>query len=543
MGTIMARVRTLGSTRLWLCPAMTALPLALVGPQAFAAESLFDASLKSAVYGYQLKTTEQSDKTDDLVWELAPTITWQRQGAAIQTRLSWQHETVFYRDSQPDKRSFNEFDFGNQMSFFRERLIWSLDASQVYQIRNSRLGIFSDKITGAENLSKTNRYGSGLSFRNLSSAKYRTELELRYSNYDSTAAEVDDGLLSYRTEAYDGRWLFGTNDRGLNFFWQYNGNIQRAERSTDTNVSGLLHGLVVGVPFAPKFSVIGRAGSERLDNGRNYDNSFDYFGAGVEFRFGARSRINVTMNRSDSEAFGQRKETDTYAASQFLIAPTRRTSLEGSFDRRYFGRTWDFTGKYDLRFLSMRLRISDNVRTQNQFDRELEDLGIFVCPVGSTDLSSCFKPPTDKYMPVFGETLQQVRATNSELREELVEQRNVALTVAYSKNRLNASVTLSDNELRYVESGDFSTNQGAALQLSWKLTEHSQLLANVNYYDIDYRNENRKDENLSASVSYQQQLTERSDLRFTVRRLDRNSSVAEFDNSENRVWMEYSYKF
>lgn len=90
----------------------------------------------------------------------------------------------------------------------------------------------------------------------------------------------------------------------------------------------------------------------------------------------------------------------------------------------------------------MRLRISDNVRTQNQFDRELEDLGIFVCPVGSTDLSSCFKPPTDKYMPVFGETLQQVRATNSELREELVEQRNVALTVVYSKNRLNASVTL-----------------------------------------------------------------------------------------------------
>ncbi|KRS22223.1 hypothetical protein AAY72_04235 [Alishewanella sp. WH16-1] len=543
MGTIMARVRTFGSKRYWLCPAMTVLPLALVGPQAIAAESLFDASLKSAVYGYQLETAEQSNKTDDLVWELAPTINWQRQSAAMKTRINWRHETLFYNDAQPDKRSFNEFDFNNQISFFRERLIWSLDASQAYQIRDSRLGIFSDKITGAENLSKTNRYGSGLLFRNLRSAKYRTELDLSYRNYDSAAAEVDDGLLSYRTEAYDGRWLFGTNDRGLNFFWQYNGNIQRAERSTDNNVSGLLHGLVVGVPFAPKFSVIGRAGSERLDNGREYDNSFDYFGAGVEFRFGARSRINVTMNRSDSEAFGQRKETDTYAASQFLIAPTRRTSLEGSFDRRYFGRTWDLQGKYDLRFLSMRLRISDNVRTQNQFDRELEDLGIFVCPVGSTDLSGCFKPPTDKYMPVFGETLLQVRGPNSELREELVEQRNLSLTVAYSKNRLNASITLSDTELRYVESGDFSTNQGAALQLSWKLTEHSQLLANVNYYDIDYRNENRKDENLSASVSYQQQLTKRSDLRFTIRRLDRNSSIAEFDNSENRVWMEYTYKF
>jgi uncharacterized protein (PEP-CTERM system associated) len=543
MGTIMAQDSNFGSKRPWLCPAMAVIPLALVGTQVFAAESLFDASLKSAVYGYQLKTAEQSNKTDDLVWELAPTINWQRQSAIMQTRLNWQHETVLYRDAQPDKRSFNEFDFSNQVSFFRERLIWSLDASQLYQIRNSRLGIFSDKITGAENLSKTNRYGSGLSFRNLNSAKYRTEFDLRYSKYDSAATEVDDGFLSYRTDAYDGNWLFGTNDRGLNFFWQYNGNIQRTERSTDTNVSGLLHGLVVGVPFAPKLSVIGRLGSERMDNGREYNNDFDYFGAGVEFRFGARSRINVTMNRSDSEAFGQRKETNTYAAAQFLIAPTRRTSLEGSFDRRYFGRTWDLQGKYDLRFLSMRLRISDNVRTQNQFDRTLEDLGIFVCPVGSTDLSSCFKPPTDKYMPVFGETILQAQGPSSELREELVEQRNIALTVAYSKHRLNASVTLSDTELYYVESGDFSTNQGAALQLSWKLTEHSQLLTNLNYYDIDYRYENRKDENVSASVSYQQQLTKRSDIRFTVRRLDRSSSIAEFDNSENRVWMEYSYKF
>ena len=195
MGTIMARVRTFGSKRYWLCPAMTVLPLALVGPQAIAAESLFDASLKSAVYGYQLKTAEQSNKTDDLVWELAPTINWQRQSAAMKTRINWRHETLFYKDAQPDKRSFNEFDFNNQISFFRERLIWSLDASQAYQIRDSRLGIFSDKITGAENLSKTNRYGSGLLFRNLKSAKYRTELDLSYRNYDSAAAEVDDGLL------------------------------------------------------------------------------------------------------------------------------------------------------------------------------------------------------------------------------------------------------------------------------------------------------------------------------------------------------------
>ena len=530
-------------TKLAYCASLVTLAFTAATLPATAAQSRLSPEIRTAFYGYQLNLPEQPDKDKGAAWELEPSISWTRQSAGMQTRLRWQHNTVFYKDEQREDRHFNDLSFANRMTFLRDLISWDLNASQSYQLRNSRLGIFSDKITGGENLSRVQRYGSGLSYRSLPSSPYRLEAALNYGTTDSQSPLIDDGLFEYKTDAYSGSWLIGTSQRALNFFWQYNGQLQEIERSSGPDVSIRNHGLVVGVPFAPNFSVIGRAGAERVDNGSAVDNKFDYFGAGVEYRFGARSRVNVTMNRSDSSVFGQAKDTDTFVASEFVLAPTRRTSLEGNFDRRYFGRTTSLLGRYDLRFLSMRLRMSDNIRTQNQFDREQEELGIFVCPDTAADFNDCYRPPSNLYVPVFGESLQQVTIVNPELREELVQTRNIGFTLGYSKNRLNLNLTLNSRKTDYLETNEFNRSNNISLDSSWRLDQLNRLTAAINYYDIDYRNEVRQDKNLSLSVGYIRTLSERSDLRLTARRLNRNSTLEQFDNSENRVWLEYKYRF
>lgn len=519
------------------------IPMAVTSSLVRAAETKLSPELRTAIYGYQLENADQDGKVEDSAWELAPSILWQRQAANMSTRLSWQHETIFYSDDQRNKLSFNDLGLNNQIRFFQQRIAWDLDASQSYQVRNSRQGVFSDKITGAENLSKVQRLGTGLAYRSLPTAQYQTDVQLRFDTMDSARPIVDDDLQELSTDIYSASWLFGSNQRGLNFFWQYSGGWQAYDRSAGSDVSSLNHIAIIGVPIAPKVSVVGRAGSERVDNSSTYDNNFDFFGAGVEFRFGVRSRINVTMNRSDSEIAGQKKQTDTYVASDFLIAPTRRTRLEGSFDRRYFGRTLQLTGNYDLRFLSMRLRMSEAVRTQNAFEREQEELGIFVCPDGSNDLASCFKPPSDRYVPVFGESLQRVTLLNVELREELVEVRSTGFSLGYSKNRLNLNLTANDSETRYVETGNLNQNRSLALQASWRFNDNNKVAANLSIYRIDYRSGNRKDDNISAAVSYHRTLNDKSDLTVTARRLERDSTDPDFDNSENRIWVEYRYRF
>lgn len=544
MVTIMAPVkygfRVKGSAFATVC---WCLPLVLFTASSQASQVRFVPELRTALYHYEIKDFTLDNKDRGSAVELAPSLVFLRDSAAMRTRLSWQHDSVFYDDNERADRSFDEFSLSHQSFFLQQRLTLSVDASQNYVIRNSRQGIFSDKITGAENLSKTQRYGTSLSYRNAPPAQYRTELDLGVSHLESARAEVDDGLGRFKNDAFNASWLIGTNQRELNLFWEFGGRIQETKRRSGNDVSSKAYAAVVGVPFAPNLSVIGRAGSERVDNSANVDNRFDYFGAGVEYRFGARSRVNVAMNRSDSTIFEQKKETDTYASGEFVLSPTRRTSLEGSFDRRYFGRTVELSGRYDIRFLSMRLRVNEAVRTQNSFDRITEELGIFVCPDGSQDLSNCFRPPSNRYVPVFGETLQEVSVVNPELREELVETRNIGLTLGYSRNRLSLNLNLDERETRYLETGDFSLNRGANMQSNWKLNEHSDLGINASFYKIDYRNESRKDENLSVSMSYQRKLSEKANLRLTLRHLDRNSTNELFDNSENRVWLEFTQRF
>lgn len=544
MDTIMVPNKALPKQkRVDTLPILTLLPLALVVKSALAADTQLIPEVKTSLYSYQIDRAEQAARDDGSAWQLSPSLIWTRQSSSMQTRLSWQHDNVLYNDKERENRSYNDFSLTNRLSLFRDRLAWELQGAQTYQVRNTQLGVFSDNITGAENLSKVRRYGSSLRYQNLPTAKYRLEAQVGFNSFESDTPLVDDNLPELLTDSYNSSWLLGSNQRGLNFFWQYNGRWQSYERSSDSDVSSFAHNLELMIPIAPKLSVVGRAGAERFDNNSTYDNHFEFFGAGVEYRFGIRSRINITMNRSDADTFGEKRDTDTYVASDFLLAPSRRTSLEGSFDRRYFGRTLQLTGNYDLRFLSIRLRVSDLVRTQNAFDREFQELGIFVCPDGSNDLAACFKPPTNKYVPVFGETLQQISIINTELREEIVEVKSSALSVAYSKNRLNLTLTLSEMETQYVETGGYNVNRNVSLRTGWKLTEHSNIQADMSFYQIDYRDESRKDDNLSASISYQVKLSNASSLSITARRLDRNSSIAAFDNSENRVWLDYRYRF
>jgi len=526
-----------------LCPLLTLLPLSLLPIATDAAETRIVPTLRTALYTYQIGSELSNAKDEGAAWELSPALEWYRNAANMQTSLNWQHDSLLYKDEQRERRHYNDLAFRNVLSGFNKRLAWEVDGQQRYQIRDSRLGIFSDKITGAENLSKVQSYGTALSYRNAPTAKYRTELGLRVTQFDTEATEADDSFGTYDTTAYNMNWAFGTSARAMNFFWLFEGSTQETQRSSNFDVSSRSHNLTLGVPIAPNLSVIGRAGGEQVDNQSSYNNKFDYFGGGVEYRFGARSRINVSINRSDSQLIDNVNETNTYVASEFIFAPTRRTSIEGSLDRRYFGRTLALQGRYNLRFLSLRASIKDNVLTQNQFDQEMQNLGVFVCPDGASSFSDCFRPPSNQYVPVFGESFQQINIVNSELRQELVKVRNAGINVGYSKQRLNLNLNMNFLTTEYVESGDYSKNRNIGVQASWQLNQYNKLLSNLSYYNIDYRGDSRKDNNLSASIGFERTLTERSEAKLTVRRLERNSSIAEFNNSENRVWLEYQYRF
>ena len=69
------------------------------------------------------------------------------------------------------------------------------------------------------------------------------------------------------------------------------------------------------------------------------------------------------------------------------------------------------------------------------------------------------------------------------------------------------------------------------------------LTSEINFYEIEYSLEDRKDQNLQFKGGLKVELNEHSDVSVNLRRVERDSNQQQFDLQENRVWFSYEYQF
>ena len=333
MATIMAQVnaRTLLHCGTLLIVALATLP-------AIAAETQIAPKIRASSYAYQIKEFDTAGTDEGVAIALSPSIDFSLDSKVLQTRFSWQHESLFYEDDQRRNRSYDEFAFSNIVSLFNERLTWGVNARNSYQVRNSQSGIFNDKITAGGELSEATSYGS---FINLSTAAYsdlNAALRLEYNHSEYDQPDIDDGLPAFDNDSYRAGLLLASRDRSNTAFWRLEGALGKTRRQQLRDYDNRAAQAIIGLPLSSRLSLIGRGSYEFTDNNNFYQNQFYSYGGGIELKLGRVSWINVSVNQSTTKRFDQEDEDTTYWATEFYLAPSRRTSLEGSYDRRYFGR-------------------------------------------------------------------------------------------------------------------------------------------------------------------------------------------------------------
>ncbi|MGP9801156.1 TIGR03016 family PEP-CTERM system-associated outer membrane protein [Rheinheimera sp. NSM] len=520
--------------------------LPVVTGGAVAADVRISPELELGSYAFWVRDEEQSPGVDKgLAALVTPSLRVNATGNNLSSSLYLQNEAVWYEDAQRSHKSLTEYSWRNLATAYDKRLSFGLNASSNNRVRNSQNGVFSDIITGSENLSKTTSYGANLGFTTLRTADVRAQLGLSYRELHSEAPEVDDGSGDFDNNSYAATLDLGSATRQSTLFWQFNGNYRKTEREArDDFVSKSANGNA-GMPLAPGLSLIGRGSYESNDNTSNFSNEFRSYGVGLEYQFGRASRINVTQNRytTGNNDSSQADASGTYVGMEVFLAPSRRTTLSYNLDRRYFGRTANLQASYNMRFLSVRLALTDSVQTQSSLEEVFQDLGIFVCPDGVTQISECFRPPSNNYELGTGESFRQLFDVELELSEEVIKRRSAALTVGYSKNRLALSVQASKNEDEYVESARLTERNTFSMQASWQLSQHDALLFNARYYEIDYSSGQRRDSNSSLELGVNHKINNNADVSASVRRVMRNSTLDSFDIEEDRVWLTYSHKF
>lgn len=520
-----------------------ALTAAIAAWPALAVETEITPQIRASSYAYQINEFDTAGTDEGVAIALSPSIDFSLTSKVLQTRFSWQHESLFYEDSQRKNRSYDEFSFSNILSLLDERLTWGVNARNSYQVRNTRSGIFNDKITSGGELSEATSYGSFLNLATASYSDLNAALRLEYNHSEYDEPENDDGLPAFDSDSYRAGVLLASRDRSRTAFWRLEGAFGKTRRQQLRDYDNRAAQATFGVPLSSRLSLIGRGSYEYTDNNNFYQNEFSSYGGGVELKLGRVSWINVSINRSTTQRFEEEDENNTYWATEFYLAPSRRTSIEGAYDRRYFGRTANIAGQYNIRALTVRLNVTDSVQTQTSLDRELTDLGIFVCPESAVEFTDCYRPPNANYTPQPGESYQQVFDVGLELDQELVLRRSASLALGYSKRRLSVNLLLNAADIDYVERNDEQRNKSISLRSGWRFTERSSINAALRVYQIDYQFANRKDDNILMSVGYDLTLSEHAEMSLSLRRTERNSSIDSFNGSENRVWLTYIYTF
>jgi uncharacterized protein (PEP-CTERM system associated) len=502
-------------------------------------------SIETRAYSVRTRDQQIDAELDKfLAAYLKPGLAINLTGSQASSALYLQKESVWYDDSERSNKSLDTVNWRGLVSGYDDRIHLGLNANSAHRVRDSRTGIFADIISGSDRLSKTSSYGTDLTLQTAPTADVNARVGLGYSIIRSEQPEQDDSFGDIDNKLLNAFMALGSERRQSTLFWQLSGNYSQTKRDARGDFESKSVAATTGLPVAPGLSLILRSSYYENDNASGYANDFTSYGAGLEYQFGRASRINITQNRS-SRSVGQepqRNVKDTYLAAEVFLAPSRRTSLSYSLDRRYYGRSADLQAQYRLRFITVRISLSEDVQTLTRFDQIIEELGVFVCPDGAASFSDCFRPPDSNYQLDTGESFQQLTNTEFELNESVVKRRTAAMTLGYSKQRLAVNVTVARSEYEYIETERLDERDSLSAQATWQLSSQAKLLLNGSYYDINYLSDQRADKNLSLEFGLQRKLNQHSDVNLMFRRISRHSSDDSFDLEENRVWLGYTIR-
>lgn len=523
-----------------------ALILVLLNTAPLLAEVRVEPEIEAKTVSYWIRNEQAGGGLDKgLAQMLAPAISLTQSSKQLSNSLYLKNESIWYDDSQRDAKSLSSFIWNSRLSGFEERLTLAMNAQSAHRVRSSGNNIFSDVITGSENLSRTSSHGATLGFQNHRASDIQTRFNLTYRLTDSERPDNDDGIADFTNKSYLGSAEIGRARRHSAFFWQLNANYNKTEREFERDFLIESYSGELGLPLFGGLAAVFRGSYEKNDNITGYYDNFRSYGYGLEYQFGKVSRINITRNHSvQSGAVSElEEEKDTYYAIDAFIAPSRRTSLSYRLDKRYFGRNVAISGQYNLRTVTARLSVTDSVQTLSNLELVLEDLGIFVCPDGVVQMSECIRPPSNNYQPQPGESYQQFFQQNLELNEQLVQRRSAVFNLGYSYSRIKLNLTLSRSDDNYIDTPQYNETSSVGVSSSWQFASNMQYELTARLYDIDYREDERSDSNILLETGVVYDLNNDASLKAMFRRTDRNSSQNFYDFSENRIWLSYQHRF
>lgn len=533
-------------------------PLFMVSAPAFSAVEVIP-SLTLETHAYRLNLAD-NDTDRGLAQTLAPGLSLTYDNPWLQSVLNLEQKAVIYRDAQRDNESYTDYRLTNRASFLRDQLSLSLGAGQSYRAAGTtNVSRYVDEITASGNMAKvqTREAGAGYKFEHYNWLNAFVDVKAAKSSTDKSVSVLFDqdpfANFGLDNEVLSASAEVKSRNRAAKFFYGFRANGQKTTREFGEDLYNRRGNGVIGVPFFYRVAMIAQ-GSFESNSGLDSINpqfanyrSYQSVGGGFEWNISDRSWWNLTYNKINN--FQGESE---YIGTQFNFQPSRRTKLTGSLDRRFFGRTAELSGSYNLKRLSMAVKVSDSVNSLLALNAADTEFGLFVCPPGVTPgLASCYQPPTAQYQPQPGERYFNIQLPGEDLSDALVVRRSVNYTVGYAFSRLKLQLQLGERRDIYLEQDAEAQDRSASVNANWQLTKRNSLTATSSYSKIEFDGDdglgnrfgNREGTQASSSVSFKRQINPQLMAGLTARHTEIDYQGRELDYQENRLSFDIKFSF
>lgn len=521
------------------------------------ADIKIEPSLSLSTYAYQVEVADGG--TDDgLAQAVTPGLNLTYSTPWLKSSFTVDQMALFYKDAQRDNSTYTNYRLNNTASFLRNQLAFQLGSNQSYRSTGGQFSNYVDEVTNSGNMAKVINNSAGMSYDNKSIDWLNTSVKLNAS--ESRSDQVVEPLFDdedpfnqdLNVQRLTGAVEVKSADRNRKFFWGFEADASKTGRKESEDLYNRRGYGIIGVPFFWRVAMIGQGSYESNSRLTNVNSLFGGYrnyhsvGGGLEWKITDRSWWNVTFNKVNDQE-GRRE----YIGTQFSIQPSRRTKLTGNLDRRFFGRSAEVTGSYNLQHLSMQLSVSDSVNSLLGLNADDAEYGLFVCPPGlAPGLANCYQPPTAQYRPQPGESFYNILLPGQELSEQIVIRRNANYTVGYGFSRLKLQLQVGQRRDIYLERNAEVEDQYINGTASWQMSQRNSLSLSSSYSNIDYQLDEslpgigrREGTQATNTLTFNRQINPDLTGSLSARRVDVNFEGVSLDYKENRIHLELDFKF
>lgn len=533
--------------------------LSLVSLNSFSGELEFSPAITTSLLNFESQTDSTlfaQGRVNAILANPSLTLTYESPFATGSFLID--HSAIRQKREDEDSVSdnFTEYRFSSNFNIIDN--ILRIQAASALNFRNTdpTQALVNDFFLGGDGLTKVRNSSAGMFFTLPASNIVGVNWSGQFAQVESEQAtnpnqtinnqNIDNDNTNYTFRLYQG-------DRFQNIRWDFTSNFQDTQGTANQNnlTSRRLNGEVsVGLFSKLRLLVVGsdeanQVGDPQNDSLTSQQLEFNSYGAGIEWFSAENRRVAITYNESDEA--GQTPGDDSVEESFLGIdvnwAFSPRTSIQGNLSRRFFGEAKSGSFNYNTRSFRITASYNENLTTFARLLANGEDLGVFVCPVGESQLSSCFQPNSLNFQLAPDQEFLSFFEQIPEISEEITLRKIGLLNFGYDRTNLTVAIALSAGQTEFLNTQREQDNNSIRLSANYQLGPKTTIVANANFTRTEFEDLSTRDDVRNHTIGVTRNINPKLSASLNFRFTDRESDVADRNLQDRRLTLSFTYNF